>query len=117
MNFPQALADVEKEIEETRALLQHFLSSDMDIDKLTLDEFLDYSDGEISNIGFNQFVSRWMDYRVLLAKRQTLLMCQAEREKELKAILFKLNNTKGFEIQDYNDLIKEITALLEGDGQ
>ena len=68
------------------------------------------------------------------AKHQTLLMCQAEREKELKEILSKdiqlfedardiLLDLKrqGVGTGDcekiFDDRIKEITALLEGDGQ
>ena len=66
-------------------------------------------------------------YYVLLcpvcqAKRQTLLMCQAEREKELKELQERLKRFDDFETdffkKEYDLMIdKEITALLEGDGQ
>ena len=91
----------------------------------------EYEGEGLNECGKNKFLCS-----VCQAKRQTLLMCQAEREKENQEITDKIKwaNTRimrkvGEVIKDKYDfilgivedeekrLLKEITALLEGDGK
>ena len=83
-------------------------------------------DCEYEGEGLNQCGKNKFLCSICQAKRQTLLMCQAEREKEHKELrdsinLIFINNQKNDRGIMKKALVRkiheEITALLEGDGE
>jgi type IV secretory pathway TrbF-like protein len=52
---------LKEEIEITRAILQTYLPSDLDIDKMPSSEIMEFVNGEIERI-HDEFLIRWKDY-------------------------------------------------------
>jgi hypothetical protein len=78
------MTNLKKEIEEERAMLQTYLASDMDIDKMDFNEVVNYAVEEIQD-GSNIFLGHWKDYAFLRGKlegyQQALLSQKQEFEK------------------------------------
>jgi hypothetical protein len=54
---------IEIEIESTRALLQTYLASDMDIDEMDYNEVVNYAIADVNDQ--NIFIGHWKDYAFL----------------------------------------------------
>jgi len=70
-----------KEIEETRVMLQTYLASDMDIDKMDFNEVINYAISDINDQ--NIFLGHWKDYAFL---RGELKGIQSQKQKIIEEI-------------------------------
>jgi len=93
-----------KEIEEQRVMLQTYLASDMDIDKMDYDEVIDYAIDGVNDQ--NIFLGHWKDYAFLRGQLEGI---QSERAR-IKEII-KANKEIG--LSEKHNLMVEINKVLE----
>jgi hypothetical protein len=80
------MTNLKKEIEEQRAMLQTYLASDMDIDKMDFHEVVNFAISDVNDQ--NIFLGHWKDYAFLRGKLEQ----QEEDFKLFEKIIDKLAN-------------------------
>ena len=125
-----------KEIEEQRVMLQTYLASDMDIDKMDYDEVINYAIADVNDQ--NIFLGHWKDYAFLRGQLEGIQSERARIKEKIKRLrepladlehqqwvhlidfLMEYNNSEGNIMDKLNSyeergLLTEYTYLTEKD--
>ena len=83
INIQEYKKQIEMQLENQRALLNHYLSSDQDIDDLDYNKLLEWADDEIEDDYRNKFICEWKDYAFLRGKLEAIKELLEKIENEI----------------------------------
>ena len=108
MTFTQKAQELMDEIESTRAVLQTYLPSDRDIDKMPSSEIMEFALSETDDRMRDTFLIRWKDYKFLLGKK-------LGRREDLKDFQILLKEKAYMFEKDVEEEISQALKVLDGD--